>query len=82
MTIAEPEETVTAPHVQAALDDCSYINNSGKEWAELDIVQTSTGQSVTMKIGPVEFGRKMLSYCVVRYELHNGQVQVTRIYHG
>lgn len=73
MTIAEPQETVTAKHVQAALEDCSRNNSQLFGWAELDIVPTNCGQVVHMRVGSRDMeGVRQKSHMMVSYILDEG----------
>jgi hypothetical protein len=51
LKFAEEPETVTAKHVATAIQVCDSINNSGQQWAMLDIVPTKYGQVVNMQVG-------------------------------
>ena len=80
MVIAEPEATVTAKHVQAALEDSERINNNGQEWAELDIVPTKNGQAVHMRVGAIYNGVRQKEYQIVNYSFSYGKVHVVKSY--
>lgn len=77
LVIAEPEPIQMALHTSTALKVCALLNESGKSWAELDIIPTQHGQLVSMKIGSIIDGVKQKHNEYWRFSLEGDSVHVT-----
>lgn len=76
------EETITPPHIQRAIEDCSKINNSRNQWAVLNVVPTGNGPVVSLEIGDIHTGGFREAKIETRtYSLYKDEVQVYRHTH-